>query len=552
MLLQPQHLVETGPRVPPGTGVRLTAPTASVTHLEQLLKKHGFPVVGVDPVPPGASLASEEYALDINASAPDEASATITVRHGDRALRHVVRTLSALAGGTAADGLPAVVVRDWPAVATRGIIEGYYGPPWSHATRLAQLDFVHEVGMNAYFLSPKDDPYLREQWRDSYPADRIDRLAELSGRAADLDIDLIFAVSPGLDIVASDPADLRALVEKFRAAYDAGIRHFVVPFDDIDSEAVRGQDQVVFGSDLSPAAALQSSVANHIREAVAGWPDCGPVQLVPTDYFQGGKNDYRDRLRELLHPDVQVHWTGVGICAPVVTAEQVRATRAEYGHDIVLWDNYPVNDYLKRSLVLGPYCGRDSDAAVELTSVLANAMPQAIASRIGFAAVAAWSWNPAGLDAEASWHAAVRTVGGDKWPALMVLAELCRSSPMAGRTAPVLAPLDDLHAAVEAGDEAGIQRAASLVTALADRMQWAAAELREGGLRDLATEVGGWVDAMDNDADSLRAAADAAASGRPLTLDGVRGAHELAVGLLRPALAELAARLEENYGGRDD
>lgn len=80
--------------------------------------------------------------------------------------------------------LPAVTVRDWPTAKLRGVIEGFYGTPWTHAERLSQLDFYGRTKQNVYVYSPKDDPYLRERWRDEYPAAQLDRLRELVDRAA--------------------------------------------------------------------------------------------------------------------------------------------------------------------------------------------------------------------------------------------------------------------------------------------------------------------------------------------------------------------------------
>lgn len=44
--------------------------------------------------------------------------------------------------------LPAV--RDWPGTALRGVIEGFYGTPWSHEARLDQLDYYGEHKMNIF------------------------------------------------------------------------------------------------------------------------------------------------------------------------------------------------------------------------------------------------------------------------------------------------------------------------------------------------------------------------------------------------------------------
>src|SRR4051812_25482444 len=46
--------------------------------------------------------------------------------------------------------LPRVVVRDWPAFERRGIVEGFYGAPWSEQTNLSMLDWLGQHKMNAF------------------------------------------------------------------------------------------------------------------------------------------------------------------------------------------------------------------------------------------------------------------------------------------------------------------------------------------------------------------------------------------------------------------
>src|SRR3982751_6157123 len=53
--------------------------------------------------------------------------------------------------GQSSPGLPA------PALPMRGTVEGFYGPPWTHADRLAHLEFSARVGLNIYVYAPKDD-----------------------------------------------------------------------------------------------------------------------------------------------------------------------------------------------------------------------------------------------------------------------------------------------------------------------------------------------------------------------------------------------------------
>ena len=51
----------------------------------------------------------------------------------------------------------------------RGVIEGFYGAPWSHDERLDLIRFCAQHGLNTWVHAPKDDPYHRARWREPYP-----------------------------------------------------------------------------------------------------------------------------------------------------------------------------------------------------------------------------------------------------------------------------------------------------------------------------------------------------------------------------------------------
>ncbi|MEW6105897.1 MAG: beta-N-acetylglucosaminidase domain-containing protein, partial [Bacillota bacterium] len=96
----------------------------------------------------------------------------------------------------------------------RGIVEGFYGKPWTHDERMDMLSFMSQIGMNAYIYAPKDDPYHRHRWRAPYPEDLLAHLSELASHARKHGITFIFAVSPGLSLRYSDRRDQDALVAK--------------------------------------------------------------------------------------------------------------------------------------------------------------------------------------------------------------------------------------------------------------------------------------------------------------------------------------------------
>ena len=78
-----------------------------------------------------------------------------------------------------------------------GLIEGFYGPPWSWAARAEVMRVGHERGLDLYLYGPKDDPLHRERWREPYPPDELDGFA---GLVAEDTMRVGFAISPGLSI----------------------------------------------------------------------------------------------------------------------------------------------------------------------------------------------------------------------------------------------------------------------------------------------------------------------------------------------------------------
>ena len=56
-----------------------------------------------------------------------------------------------------------------------GVIEGFYGDPWSHAERLACIDAMAGWGANAYVWAPKSEPRHRNAWADEFTAQEVEQ-----------------------------------------------------------------------------------------------------------------------------------------------------------------------------------------------------------------------------------------------------------------------------------------------------------------------------------------------------------------------------------------
>ena len=68
--------------------------------------------------------------------------------------RIALLTLAAIFLGGSAQAAP---------VPLRGVVEGFYGTPWTFAERVEILEFCRQNNLNAYIYAPKDDIYHREK-----------------------------------------------------------------------------------------------------------------------------------------------------------------------------------------------------------------------------------------------------------------------------------------------------------------------------------------------------------------------------------------------------
>ncbi|MEV6286300.1 beta-N-acetylglucosaminidase domain-containing protein [Kribbella sp. NPDC051770] len=371
---------------------------------------------------------------------------------------YATRTLDQLVQGRRLAGTE---IRDWPTMRYRGSIEGFYGTPWSHADRLDHLDYLGAHRMNAYEYAPKDDPYHREQWRDPYPADKLAELGELVDRARGNKVDFTFALSPGLSICYTADADYQALIAKFEALYALGARSFNVPLDDIDYNSWHcDADRAKYGTGGGAAGQAQSELLNRIqREWVATKPGVAPLQMVPTEYYNVSETPYKKALREQLDVAVVVHWTGIGVIPRTITTAQAAQAKAVFGHDILIWDNYPVNDYLAGRLPLADYSGRERGIADQVVGVISNPMNQAAVSKIALSAFSELGWKPATYDEQAAWERALaERAGGDRRTieALKVFADLnTYDTTLHPESAPELAARIDAFWKAYAGEGAG-------------------------------------------------------------------------------------------------
>jgi len=315
-----------------------------------------------------------------------------------------------------------VRIADFPSFPVRGVVEGFYGTPWSHQDRLDILRFEGAHGMNSYYYAPKDDPYHREHWRDPYPPDRLAQLGELVQAARANFVDFCFAVSPGLSMVYSSEADFTKLTEKLDTVGKLGLSCYALFLDDVPEELQNPADKARFKSLAEAHAYIINKLYDHV---VALSPE-NHLTVTPTTYTNGfGSRDYIRDLGAAVDPHVDLVWTGTEVVSPTITVEQTRDWSELTRRPPLIWDNYPVNDYSRWRPFLGPLVGRDANLNLAVRGLVSNPMNEAHASMIPLATIAEYLWNPSAYNpADAERRALVDQYGQD---APRLLAPLLQS-----------------------------------------------------------------------------------------------------------------------------
>jgi hyaluronoglucosaminidase len=294
----------------------------------------------------------------------------------------------------------------------RGIIEGFYGEPWTHEERLDLLRFAAREGFNTWVHAPKDDPYHRRLWRQPYPDEELARLGELAAEAARLGVDFSYALAPGLDLCYSRESEWEALLAKVEQVRGVGVRSFQLLWDDIEHTLNCDEDEALYGHEERPSAAAQAPFTNRFAREIE---QPGPLVVCPIGYAGTGDSPYRKIFGPRLDADVIVYWTGPEVVSIGITREALDLAVERFrGHELLLWDNYPVNDFDAERLFLGPLRGRDPRLADgRCAGIVANAMVQAVPSKLALATVGEWARDPHAYDPHAAFERALREYGAE-------------------------------------------------------------------------------------------------------------------------------------------
>ena len=346
--------------------------------------------------------------------------------------------------------LPCIKIYDYADQKSRGIVEGYYGYPYTVEVKKDLMRYMMRFKMNTYMYGAKSDPYHSGYWKQPYPTSLTeqqkkngwlsqDMVKDLTKVSHDTKVNFIWAIHPGNDIM-NNGAVVRDVMSKFDKMYHLGVRQFAVFVDDVgvpnaDAEMARSAQNV---------AKIQKEIEKKYNvNYTAAVDTVRPLHFVPQVYCSSWVGeDQRKRffksLKDNLPQNVTVYTTGWGVWS-VPNQGDFNLTARELGRPAAWWWNYPCNDNadaqvfpmdMYNNFYDMPSVDNNAKMPRELNNsfgIVSNPMQQGEISKIPIFSVADYAWNTSDFNNIKSWNAAFPAmVGKEKAAALQAVAQYIR------------------------------------------------------------------------------------------------------------------------------
>ena len=263
-----------------------------------------------------------------------------------------------------------------PPAVELGLIEGFFGRPWSWEERTATMRFLAPHGYRFHLYAPKADRYLRRQWQDEHPAEEREALARFGEACRAAGVRFGVGLSPYEIYLGFDDAARDALARKLAFLDDIGVEDLAILFDDM-----RGDDPALASRQLEVVAwAGARTRASRLFVCPSYYSDDPVLDRVFGERPEG----YLAELGAGLDADVEVFWTGPEVVSRELSPGHLRRVADELGRKPFLWDNYPVNDghRLSQYLHLRGFTGRPAAIAERIAGHGLNPALQPTLTRV--------------------------------------------------------------------------------------------------------------------------------------------------------------------------
>jgi len=423
----------------------------------------------------------------------DTGGGTASIVAPDAAGRfYALKTLKQLIRRGSPPAARVATILDRPATPIRGVIEGFYGVPWTREARLAVIPRLADLKLNLFAYAPKGDWALSALWKAPLSEEDADRIREVVQVASRQRMRVCWEVRPVILLVFSSEEDFEAILAKYRAIASNGADCLILAFDDTE-KFFYDEDQARYGSYIEGLVDFANRLGRALR---AEWP-AAMLVFVPRDYWLNAPDAATDLvyLGQNLDPVWEVAWTGNEVVPATITASDADAYGAIVHRRPFLGDNFPVTDDANKTgvLNLGPLVGRSADLPERVSGIGYNATPLAFASLLGVATGADFAWNPGAYEPERSLRDAARWLAGEEaaW-AVEVLGRTNRVPPFSPSAAPSLDRAIEAYW-IEFASSTGPDGAAKDLAAIfADFIEVPAALEAPSVLSGFASEVRPW------------------------------------------------------------
>jgi hypothetical protein len=257
-----------------------------------------------------------------------------------------------------------------------GIIEGFFGPQWSHDKRKSYAHFLSLMGGGFYIYAPKQDPYLRKNWRDQWSTSYIDFLKNLVTTFHQEKILFGIGFSPfGLGLKMNDEDRLQ-LIQKLTIINTLKIDILGIFFDDMPTN--------------DNLAKIQLEALSLVRGQFSGkiifCPSYYSTDPLLDKVFGERPANYLNQIGDGLPLDISIAWTGPQVISPEITVDHLKEVSLLLGRRPFIWENFFANDGPKncKFLKLKPFTGRTHDSFLNAEAFGLNMMNQPELSKILF------------------------------------------------------------------------------------------------------------------------------------------------------------------------
>lgn len=247
-----------------------------------------------------------------------------------------------------------------------GIIEGFFGRPWSWKARADLVARLAPHGYGFYLYAPKADAFLRRCWDELHPVEEADALRRFARHCKVHGMRFGVGLSPFEVYRQFDDRARQALTEKLAFLDSLDIDDLAILFDDMDGstpELARRQLEIIDWIH-------HRSGAERLIICPTYYSDDPVLDRV----FGERPARYLETLGENLPSTVDIFWTGEEVCAREISPGNLVQVAGLLRRKPLLWDNYPVNDGPRMSqfLHLRGFTGRHASIGEHLAGHAIN------------------------------------------------------------------------------------------------------------------------------------------------------------------------------------